>query len=273
MSRHLIAACLGLLLVAGGTALAEPFPGTPGDFHGFKMYTDAESGRRVVVPKQAAEGTPWVWRARFWGHEPQFDIAMLERGFHIVSCDVAGLFGSPRAVAIGDVFYADLVEQHHFSSKPVLEGMSRGGLFIYNWAAANPEKVTAIYGDAPVLDFKSWPGGPRAAEEGAQAAAWQECLQAYGLSEEEALSYPRNPVDNLEPLAKAGIPIVHVVGDADEVVPVADNTAVAESRYRKLGGTFIVIHKPGVGHHPHSLEDPSPLVEFVMAAWERAHSP
>jgi hypothetical protein len=36
--------------------------------------------------------------------------------------------------------------------------MSRGGLIIYNCAVANPEKVAAIYGDAPVMDFKSWPG-------------------------------------------------------------------------------------------------------------------
>ncbi len=272
MNTHGIAVWCVAFSVAGGLAAAEPFPGTPGDFHGFTMYTDADSGRRVVVPKHAAVGTPWVWRARFWGHEPQFDIAMLERGFHVVSCDVAGLFGSPRAVAIGDAFYKDLVEKHHFSRKPVLEGMSRGGLFIYNWAAANPGSVTAIYGDAPVLDFKSWPGGPRAAEHEGQAAAWRECLRAYGLAEEEAVSYRGNPIDNLKPLAEARIPIVHVVGDADEVVPVADNTAIAETRYQELGGTFVVMHKPGVGHHPHSLEDPSPLVEFVMAAWERAHA-
>ena len=37
--------------------------------------------------------------------------------------------------------------------------MSRGGLIIYNWATANPKKVACIYGDAPVCDFKSWPGG------------------------------------------------------------------------------------------------------------------
>jgi hypothetical protein len=24
-----------------------------------------------------------------------------------------------------------------------------------------------------------------------------------------------------------------------------------------------VIHKPGVGHHPHGLDDPLPVVEFI----------
>ena len=30
-----------------------------------------------------------------------------------------------------------------------------------------------------------------------------------------------------------------------------------------MGGTFKVIRKEGIGHHPHSLKDPSPIVEFV----------
>lgn len=261
---------VGFLLCSASGIADDAFPGDVSDFHGYTMYTDAETGRRIVVPKQVAEGQPWVWRARFWGHEPQFDVAMLERGFHLAFCDVADLFGSPQAVAVGNAFYRDLVEQHGFASRPVLEGMSRGGLFIYNWAAANPECVTAIYGDAPVMDIKSWPGGTRAGKSGPGADLWENCLRAYGLTHEEGLQATVNPIDNLAPLAKAGIPIVHVVGDADEVVPVSENTAIAEERYLAAGGTFLVIHKPGVGHHPHSLKDPTPLVDFVMKAWEQA---
>jgi hypothetical protein len=37
------------------------------------------------------------------------------------------------------------------------------------------------------------------------------------------------------------------------------------------GGTPLkVIHKPGVGHHPHGLEDPGVIVEFVKKAVEAA---
>ncbi|MEZ5434198.1 MAG: hypothetical protein R3F31_24145 [Verrucomicrobiales bacterium] len=35
----------------------------------------------------------------------------------------------------------------------------------------------------------------------------------------EAMAYGGNPVDNLAPLAKAGVPLLHVYGDADTVVP------------------------------------------------------
>ncbi|MFM7138504.1 MAG: hypothetical protein ACKO1M_15790 [Planctomycetota bacterium] len=39
---------------------------------------------------------------------------------------------------------------------------------------------------------------------------------------------------------------------------------LVERRYRELGGTIEVIHKPGVGHHPHGLDDPSPVVDFIL---------
>ena len=78
------------------------------------------------------------------------------------------------------------------------------------------------------------------------------------------MAYKKNPVDNLEPLAKAGIPIFAVIGDADEGVPVKENIDVVEDRYKKLGGKIEVIRKPGGKHHPHSLPDPTPIVEAVV---------
>ena len=225
-------------------------------FHGFDQYNFPLEGIacRVVIPKKIADGKPWVWRARFFGHEPQFDIAMLNRGYHLVYCDVAGLFGNTEAVSRWNKFYNYLRFEHLFSDRVILEGMSRGGLIIYNWAAKNPGKVAAIYADAPVMDFKSWPKiNPT-------------ILKVYRFkNEQEAKAYKGNPVDNLAPLAKAGIPIIHVVGMDDKVVPVSENTQVAERRYKKMGGTFKVIRKKGIGHHPHSLKDPSPIVEFVTS--------
>ena len=242
--------------------------GKKSTFHGYELI-DFKLGNvacKVVIPKKIADGKPWVWRARFWGHEPQFDLAMLERGYHIVYCNVGNLFGSPEAVKRWNECYDYLRFEHLFADCVVLEGMSRGGLIIYNWAAANPDKVAAIYGDAPVMDFKSWPGG-KAVSKGVgpgDAGAWKACLKAYGMTEAEALAYKGNPIDNLAPLAKAGVPIIHVVGDIDKVVPVAENTAIAQARYRKLGGVFEVIHKKDVGHHPHCLKDPQLIVDFIQ---------
>lgn len=257
--------CCFLFLLAGSlSANAGEFSGKKSDWQGFERYQFAVAGRRcwVVTPQAAAEGRPWIWRARFFGHEPQADIALLKEGFHLAYCDVGGLFGSPRAVRHWNAFYQLVTEKHGLARRPALEGMSRGGLIIYNWASANPEKVACIYGDAPVCDFKSWPGGKGKGKGG--GGAWLACLKAYGLAEADALAYRHNPIDNLQPLARAGVPLLHVVGDADVVVPVAENTSIIESRYKKLGGSIQVIHKPGVGHHPHSLKDPGPIVAFVL---------
>ena len=242
----------------------QPFPGKRGMFHGFPSYdfkVDKVSCR-VVTPKKTAQGRPWIWRARFWGHEPQTELALLELGWHVGYCDVGNLFGSPKAIKRWNTFYDYLISKHGFSKKPVLEGMSRGGLIIYNWAAANPKKVACIYGDAPVCDFKSWPAGKGKGK--SSAGAWKSCLAAYGFTEQEALRFEGNPIDQLKPIAQAKIPILHVVGDADKVVPVVENTAIVEKRYRELGGSIQVIHKPGVGHHPHSLKNAKPIVDFIL---------
>ena len=243
---------------------AAPFPGAVSEWQGYTRYEFRVDERTcyVVTPKEAAPGKPWIWRARFWGHEPQTDVALLGKGFHVVYMDVGGLFGSPKAVKHWDAFYKYLTDEHGFAKKAALEGMSRGGLIIYNWAAANPDKVACIYGDAPVCDFKSWPGGK--GEGAGSPEAWQQCLEVYGFTEEEAMAFKGNPIDHLEPLAKAKIPLLNVCGAADEVVPMCENTKILEERYKALGGSIKVIAKEGVGHHPHSLKDPAPIVEFVL---------
>ncbi len=255
----------GLLVLSMPVWSAEtPIPGSVSDWFGYSKYDFPFDDRdcAVVVPEQPAPGKPWIWRARFWGHEPQTDLALLENGYHVVYMDVANLFGNPEAVAHWNVFYDFLTQKHGFASRPALEGFSRGGLIVFNWAAANPEKVACIYADAPVCDIKSWPGG--FGEGSGNSDMWPLCLEAYGLDEDTVKEFTGNPIDNLEPLAKAGIPLLHVCGDADRGVPLSENTQILADRYRELGGAIQLIIKPGVGHHPHSLEDPAPIVRFIL---------
>ena len=251
----------GLLAVSLNAAT---YPGKKSQFHSFDRYDFQHKGRHsiIVAPKQAAEGNPWIWRVRFFGHEAQTDTALLERGWHVAYTDVKGLFGAPLAVAIWDEFHRHLTTEYDFHQRPALEGMSRGGLIIYNWAKKNPDKVSSIYGDAPVCQIKSWPGGKGAGK--GSAKTWQQCLAVYGFTEAEGLAAISNPIDGLDQLAAARIPLLNVVGDADDVVPVAENTAILEARYRKLRAPIEVIHKPGIGHHPHSLKDPQPIVDFIL---------
>ena len=245
---------------------AAEFPGKLRKWHGYDSYEFRHGGAgcKVVVPEKAAPDRPWIWRARFWGHQPQLDKALLKHGWHVVYCDVGNLFGNPEAVARWDAFYKFLVQEHGFARKAALEGMSRGGLIIYNWASVNPDKVLCIYADAPVCDIRSWPGGKGTGK--GSPPTWKHCMKVYGLTEATAPEFKGNPIDKLVPLAKAGIALIHVVGQADDVVPAQENTDILEKRYKALGGSIEVIRKEGVGHHPHSLKDPAPLVKFILEA-------
>ena len=78
------------------------------------------------------------------------------------------------------------------------------------------------------------------------------------------MAYPGNPVDNLKVLVEAGVPILHLCSDADEVVPAEENTMLLEKRIKELGGSIEVIYRHGAKHHPHCLKDPQPIVDFVL---------
>lgn len=259
---------LSLLIVmaAASPALADTctFTGTTGDFHGYKSVEFELEGRAciVVCPKEVAEGKPWLWRARFWDHEPQTDIALLGKGFHVAYTDVANLFGNAVAVDAWDKFYTFLTETHGFNKKPAIMAISRGGLIAYNFTSKFPERVACIYADAPVCDIKSWPGG--FGEGSGNSNEMQPCLDAYGLDEKTIHEFKGNPIDKLEPIAKAKIPLLNICGTADKGVPMKENTTVLAERYRALGGDIQIIAKEGVGHHPHSLEDPTPIVDFIL---------
>ena len=217
----------------------------------------------VVFPRQPAPGRPWVWRAEFFGAFAQADRALLAQGWCLAYYRLSDQYGCPGAVERMRAFQDYVTETFRLAPRTVLFGFSRGGLYAFNYAAAYPDRVALLYLDAPVLDIRSWPGG-QGAGPGA-AFEWAQCLAVYGLTEETVRNAECSPLDRIEPVAAAGIPIVLVAGDADEAVPYEENGARLAERYRQLGGTIETIVKPGGGHHPHSLPDPAPIVAFVEA--------
>lgn len=256
-----------LILLLGflGSSLlfGQTFEGKKSSFHGFEQidFKHDNASLRVVRPKQVAEGKPWIIRARFWGHEPQTDKALLNLGWHVAYADISGLFGNAEAVRRWDVLYDLLTTKHGFNKQVGIEAMSRGGLIAYAWAAKHPERVRGIYADAPVIDIRSWPKGEWAGK--GSAGTWKQCLEQLKLTE-DTLDQWSGPLDNLKPLADAGVPLLHVIGIADDVVPPSENTDRLQLAYEKLGGSIEVICKPACGHHPHSLKDPGPIVDFFL---------
>ena len=258
---------LTLAAVAAGAAAADDaaLPGRRSDYRGYARHDFVVDGCQtlVVEPRQQAAGRPWIWRAEFFDAFPQIDLALLARGFHLVYIGVGNTFGCPDALAHWDVLYREMTEKYGLSRKPVLEGLSRGGLYCFNWATNNTDKVGCILADNAVLDFKSWPGGKGKGK--GSPGDWKKLLNDYHFkSEAEALAYTKNPIDNLAPLAKAKVPLLLLCGDADNVVPFEENGAIVKERYEKLGAPVTLLIKKGMGHHPHGLDDPTPAVEFIV---------
>ncbi len=180
----------------------------------------------VVAPNTAAAGMPWVYRAGFVFRDAKVDQELLAKGFHIVT----GPVGVSLVMKDWDTTYQYLIG-HGFSKKPVMEGAGGGAGEVYAWAIENPDKVSCVYAENPRMH--------------------------------SALAKTQ-PLDNLAPLAKANVPLLHVCGSVDPWFK--DNTLEVEKRYKKLGGKIQVIVKKGQGHYPLAPEDPAPVVDFITQA-------
>jgi len=186
------------------------------------------TGITIVAPKTPATGNPWVFRAdRIDRADPSaVDLALLAKGFYIVAAPIDT--GSGPVQKEWDDTYK-LLTDNGFSKKPALEGAGMGAGEAYAWAITNPDKVSCIYAENPLM---------------------------------RSIMFPKlSPLDNLEPLAKAGIPVLHVCGSLDPLLK--DNSAVVEQRYKGYGGQITVILKDGVGHYPLAPTDPQPVVDFI----------
>lgn len=217
---------ISFLLVSLPIALyAENWDVKQSVWNGYIRYDFTFDGRHatIVCPDSAINEKPWIWRPAFFDAFPSVDNELLKKGFHVVFYDMTHRYGSPQAVAEGRKFYDYLLAAWHLSPKVTLEGFSRGGYYALNWAIANPDKVACLYLDNPVCD----------------------------------------PLDNLAPLAVRQVPVIAVCGDSDRVVPFKDNMKLLRDRYQQLGGPVELIIKPGADHHPHSLENPEPVVDFI----------
>ncbi|MDQ3621921.1 MAG: prolyl oligopeptidase family serine peptidase, partial [Verrucomicrobiota bacterium] len=74
-----------------------------------------------------------------------------------------------------------------------------------------------------------------------------------------------NPIERLAPIAQAKIPVLHVHGDADKVVPLEQNSAVIAERYKALGGPMELVVVPGKGHqNDPAFFESEPIFQFLM---------
>lgn len=229
-----------------------PMPGESLLFDGHEAF--------VILPENAAPGKPWVWYApTLSGLPTKSEVWMfsqfLSNGIAIAGIDVGESFGSPDGRKIYSDFHTYLTGERKFSGKPVLLGRSRGGLMLYSWAAENPDSVAGIAGIYPVCNIASFPGVAKAAG-------------AYGMTPQQLESKlaEHNPIDRLAPLAKAKVPLFHIHGDKDKIVPLEANSAELVKRYKALGGEAELEIVAGGGHDMNRVWfESQALADFIIA--------
>lgn len=218
-----------------------------------------------VKPHKAAPGNPWVWRAHFPTWHTEMDSILLTRGFHVAYVNTNDLFAHPKAMQVWDDFYDYLVKKKNFAQKVALEGVSRGGLYVYGWAKRNPDKVSCIYAEAPVCDPRSWPGGK--GKGGGSAKDWESWLSLFKQTEESAKNFGDIPLNDLAGLAAFKVPLLHVIGPKDKLVPVEENTYPLVNNYIKLGGPATVYPmtrgKQELEGHHFVIEHPERWANFI----------
>lgn len=180
----------------------------------------------MIAPRKEAPEKPWVFRTDFVSRDDKVDLALLAEGYHIVIGPVPTNADGPL-LEQWNIVYKFLTD-HGFSKKPVLKGAGGAAGEVYAWAIANPNQVSCIYGENPILKSK--------------------------LAKIQ-------PVDNLAPLAEAKVPLMHVCGSLDPWFN--ENTSIARKLYKKLGGKMTVIIQKGEGHYPLGLKDPKPVIDFI----------
>ncbi len=239
----------------------------PGEVFAVEGYTAF-----IILPPpenlRSNTAVPWVWYAPTFSNLPEArERWMIERflaaGIAVAGVDVGASHGNPQGRAGFSAFYKEMVERRGFSRKPALLCRSQGGLHHYNWAAEHPESVGCIAGIYPVGDLRSWPGLKGA-------------CGVYGMTEAQLTEKlaEHNPVDRLAPLARARVPIFHIHGDLDKLVPLDANSGAVAQRYKELGGAMTLQIAQGQGHNYwQGFFECQELVDFVIAQVGSATNP
>lgn len=92
---------------------------------------------------------------------------------------------------------------------------------------------------------------------------YEEFVRDTGMTKSDLINYRNHPIDCAEALVQNQIPVFLVAGDSDSVVPYVENGKVLYEYYVEHDGDITQIVKPGCDHHPHGLDDNTPLVEYA----------
>ena len=221
------------------------------EFNGYKAY--------VTVPENP--NGKWIWKAEYRTAFNAAELALIEQGYTHVYYEARFQYGCPKVLRLMHKFHLDVVERFNLQKKCILIGMSVGGLYSFNYTIAYPEYVEKVCLDAPALD----PYDIYTRFTGEDVQYFEKMLASYGLTRETVKDYKDFPVYNLREFFDTGIPVMLIAGDADTVCRPEKNYKLMLQYCEENHIPITVCIKPGCGHHPHSLEDFTPILDFVNA--------
>ncbi|MBR6471868.1 MAG: alpha/beta fold hydrolase [Victivallales bacterium] len=241
---------------------------TASQWYGFTRHDFEFEGYHafVVEPHHPAPDGRWSW-CTMWPEAFVHRVgvtSLLALGYHHAHIDVFSTRANPEGVAVMHRFHDYLVSLG-LAPKVNLIGMSWGGFFSLRYAETYPQDVCAIYLDAPVCD----------AADPSQSAEHRSysIREAWQMTDDEIRQSPLNPLNNVQPIVDAKIPIYAATGEDDQVVSVWHNFNILEERLKAAKPDLTIEHhdawatSPGLtyadltivrrdawGHHPHGFD-------------------
>ena len=225
-------------------------------WNGFEVRKEVISGREAIIVCPDNPNGKWALKTEYFDAFPAVQLELLKQGYY-----VAHIKNITRWFMLEDmdarVELAKFMEKEFgVSKKCVIIGMSCGGMQGIIMGALHPEYVSCMYLDAPVVDFYSCP--KKISE------MYNECLERTGMTEAEFDSRREWLLSLIDKLCGNRIPVVLVSGDSDKTVPFDENGKLLREAYEKAGCIIETYIKEGGDHHPHSLEDNTPIYDFIM---------
>ena len=231
----------------------------------FRMETfDFEDREgRIIYPDVEPIGKI-IFKPEYLYAFPNFEIEMLKRGYYLCNISHYNRWAPDYEIEIMEKFVKHVANKLGASQKCIIVGMSCGGLQAAKFAERYPELVASVYLDAPVLNLLSMAGlGDAEYDQATRLEFWREMVSAYGFSKSTIVNFRESPIDNMQPLIDNDIPIIMLYGNCDSVVLYEENGKVLEKFYKDNGGTMKVIERSMGKHHPHSLDNPQKIVDFI----------
>jgi pimeloyl-ACP methyl ester carboxylesterase len=215
----------------------------------------------IVYPSVKPNGK-MILKPEYLPAFPTFDIAMLERGYYLINIQHYSRWAPDEETHIMADFVRFCAKELGADEKCIVEGMSCGGLQGARFAQEYPELCAVLYLDNPVLNMLSM-YGCGACKDDMVSAFRTEITNTYGVDESTILNFRNSPIDYLDKLIDNKIPVLLIYGNGDPVVIFRENGNVLKEYYETNGGDIKVIVRSMQKHHPHGLDNPTPIIEFV----------